>query len=452
MSRALARSDAPGALARAVRDVHIVLGACAALVLVVELVHQTLTDDLPVLLQAAAAATGLLYAWRVQNRLRLVPLLLVALGFQLGWVLLHLAVGANADVDSTDLYRWQGNALLDGEYPRSEYPVGAVLLFAFESGIGGGATRTANALTMIPFQLAIVAAVWATQTRFSSWLAAFVALWPLNAYYWEFKFDLVAAALLAVGLVLAIRERWAWSGAALGLGAAVKWIPGVAFVVLVAWLLASRRWQAARAHALAFGAVVLVIHVPFLLWRPSEVLAAYEIQGDRSITPESIWYLFLRPFGQAEVIGHVSLAADAPGWADTGATIVQTLLVLLVVAAAIRMRGDLRAGVALAALAPVVFLLTNRIYSPQFVVVVFAAVAIAAALLVRSAREQLAVGVALAAASLGNAFVYPFALPWYNVTWVVCSAALFGFAVGTTTWIAFRSMIERRERRVAGPG
>ena len=47
-------------------------------------------------------------------------------------------------------------------------------------------------------------------------------LWPLNAYAWEFKFDLVPAALLAVGLALAYRERFGLAGLVLGIGAAVS--------------------------------------------------------------------------------------------------------------------------------------------------------------------------------------------------------------------------------------
>ena len=47
-----------------------------------------------------------------------------------------------ADVDTSEVYRDQGNALLDGDYPRSEYPTGAVLLFAFEALLGGGTTKT----------------------------------------------------------------------------------------------------------------------------------------------------------------------------------------------------------------------------------------------------------------------------------------------------------------------
>ena len=42
-----------------------------------------------------------------------------------------------------------------------------------------------------------VAAIWALRTRTTPWLAALVALWPMNAFFWEFRFDLVPTALLA---------------------------------------------------------------------------------------------------------------------------------------------------------------------------------------------------------------------------------------------------------------
>ena len=89
---------------------------------------------------------------------------------------------------------------------------------------------------MIPFKALAVAAIWSLRTRPAPWLAALVALWPANAYYWEFKFDLVPAALLAAGLALAWQERWTLAGIALGLGTAAKWTPALAFVALGAWL------------------------------------------------------------------------------------------------------------------------------------------------------------------------------------------------------------------------
>lgn len=414
-------------------------GVCG--VLAAEAGYQTWTSDLWLFLEGAIALVAILVVWRGQDRLRLPPLLGLALAFQAGLVAIHLTLGATADVDSSIVFRLQGEALLDGDYPRSEYPTGAVLLFAFEALLSGGDTRVANAFLMIPFQLLTVAAIWGLRTRWSPWLAVVVALWPANAYFWEFKFDLVPAALLAAGLLLAYRERWTLSGAALGVGAAVKWSPALAFAALVVWLLASRRGRTLRAHAAGFLLVLLLVHLPFLIWSPGDVAAAYTRQGGRGISAESIWYLFLRPLDLAQVRGHLSFSAGAPEWADVGATLVQVALVLLVLVAAASARSNLRAAVAIAALAPAVFLLTNRIFSPQFLVPLFAAWAVAGALLVPSARKQLVLGLTMMAAAGANAFVYPFALPFYSVTWPIASAILFALGLAVTGWLLARATL-----------
>lgn len=416
-------------------DPHVVLATATGIVLAAEAGYSTWTSDVWIALEAGAALAGLVYAWREQHRLRLLPVLGLALAFHAGWVALHLGLGVEGDVDSSQVFRRQGDALLDGDYPRSEYPVGAVLLFAFESLVSGGATRTANAILMIPFQLLTVAGIWTLRTRWSPWLATLIALWPMNAFYWEFKFDLVPAALLVLGLLFALRERFVVSGLLLGVGAAVKWTPGLAFAVLAIWLLASGRVRVARDHALAFAGSVAVIYVPFLVWSPDDVLAAYTRQGGRSITPESIWFLPLQALGLARLRTHISFSAGAPEWADTLAVVLQALLVLGAFALAYRLRGNLGAAVAIAAATPMVFLLTNRIFSPQFLVVMAAGSAVAAALLARDAREQATVGLAVMGATFANAFVYPFALPHYAVTWRLCSAVLFLLGLALTAWV-----------------
>src|SRR6185295_9957251 len=107
-------------------------------------------------------------------------------------------------------------------------------------------------------------------------LAALIGLCPANAYVWQYKFDLAPAAFLALGLLLAWRERWTLAGIALGVGALVKWTPGLAAIALVVWLLSTRRFRDAAEHGLAFAATIVLTYVPFLVWSPSEVLAAYE--------------------------------------------------------------------------------------------------------------------------------------------------------------------------------
>ncbi len=61
--------------------------------------------------------------------------------------------------------------------------------------------------------------------------------------------------------------------------------------------------------------------------------------------------------------------------------------------------------------------------------------AIATALLARSRREQLLLGAGAAAASLLNAFVYPFVLPGPSDMWGLASALMFAVALAVTGWL-----------------
>jgi hypothetical protein len=431
----------PRTLRRVARDPHAALAGGAAAVLLLELGRQEAGRDYAwLLIEAVVAGLALAAAWRRQDGLRLAPVLGLGLLLQLGLVALALGYDVRGDVDASAVYPLQGNTLLDGEYPRSEYPPGAVLLFGLEVWLGGGAARTANALLMVPCQLVLVAAIWAVRTRWSPWLAAFVALWPLDAFFWLFKFDLLVTVLLVGGLVLALRERWPAAGAALGAGFLVKWSPLFALLPLVAWLLAGGRRRAAALVGGAFAAVVALVYVPVLAWSPDAAWYAYDYQGGRRLTAESGWFLPLHWLGLAGVHGHISEPAGGPAWADDLAAAVGAVLVVAALVAAWRLVRSPAAAVALAALLPASLLLTNRIFSPQFLVTVVGAWALAGSLVVRTARQQLAVGAAAAVATTANVLVYPFALPRYGVTWQVCSFVLFAVSLALTGWLVWQAL------------
>jgi hypothetical protein len=392
-----------------------------------------------ILVGAAASSVALLVAWRSQHRLRLPVLLALSGIFQLAWIGLDLRLHVTS-IDSSVLYRQWGNALLHGHYPDAQYPPGAVLLFALDAALGGGPTRASHAFVMVPFQLACVATVWAVRGRWTPWLAAVVALWPLNAFSWEFRFDLVPTAFLALGLLFALRERWALAGALLGLGAVAKWTPALAAGVLLVWLVAGRRWRPARAHVLAFGVVALLFHLPFLIWNADGTLFSYRYFSSQGVTGESLWYLLLAPFGRAtSSLQQFWLPADAPGWVDPATVVVQSVVLVALAVAAWRVRANLRSGVAIAAMAPVVFLLLNRVFSPQYLVLMLVAWAFAGALLLRSRIEQLALGIAIACATTANALVYPHTL-FQHALWRFASAALFVLGLATTVAIVSRAV------------
>jgi uncharacterized membrane protein len=316
-----------------------------------------------------------------------------------------------------------------------------VLLFALEVLLGDGEARVSNAFVMVPFQVATVGAIWALRTRWSAWFAAVVGLWPLNAFFWEFRFDVVPTSLLVAGLVLAWRERWLLAGIVLGLGAAVKWTPALAAAALALWLLTHGAARAGARHVIAFATTLLAVHLPFLLWAPDRVLHAYTEQGGRGITGESLPFIPLRVLGLAHVGGEFYDAAVVPGWANAAAVVVQALLVLATLALAVRAR-TLRVAVAFAALVPVVFLLPNRIFSPQFLVLLLASWAVAGALLSRSRIDQLVFCSAALVATLANALVYP----TQSQDWFEFSALLFLFAIAASAWVVVRGATDRALR------
>jgi hypothetical protein len=374
------------------------------------------------ILAAAVATAALVFAWRRQDELRFAPILATAALYQVAVVAVHVGGGVLGDQDVAS-YGVYGSELVDGRFPQTEYPAGAVLLFGLEALLGNGSAVTPNRLLMLPFQLLCVGGIWGLHTRHSRWLAAVLAIWPMSVFYWQYRFDLAAAGLLIVGLLLAHRGRWGWSGAALGAGALVKWSPGVSFLFLVVWLVSGRRSTELRRVSAAFVAVLLV-HIPLLLWNADNVLHPYTAQGGRAITNESVWYFPLRIVGLARG-GAEWAPAGAPKAADVVVVAIQAALMISLALAVVSVRGSPRCAIAVAALAPAVFLMTNRVFSPQFMLVVAAAVLVACALTARSRNEQLVVGLLVMGAILANAFVYPYSGALFDLSWTPASATVY---------------------------
>lgn len=428
---------------------HAALAGAAALAVVFEALRIDTGDAYWLVAAAACVAAALVFAWRRQSELRFAPVLAIAAAYHLAVVAAHIAGGVAADQDPV-AYGIYGSELLDGRYPETEYPAGAVLLFGLEAFLGGGSALTPNRLLMVPFQLLCVAGVWSLQTRHSRWLATVLAVWPMDVFYWQYRFDLVPAGLLVLGLLLAYRGRWGWSGAALGAGALVKWSPGVSFLFLAVWLVAGRRWQELRRFAAAFVAVLLV-HVPLLLWNADHVLNPYVDQGGRATTNESVWYFPLRVLG-------LTAGGEDREWAPTGApheadlviVAFQATILIGLLAAAVRVRHSPRRGLAVAALAPALFLLTNRVFSPQFMLVVAAAILFACALTARDRAEQLLVGLLVMGAALANAFVYPYADSLLGLSWTPASAVVYLLAFGAFA-VVLRSTLAESPAAVGEP-
>ncbi|HYT09935.1 MAG TPA: glycosyltransferase 87 family protein [Mycobacteriales bacterium] len=188
------------------------------------------------------------------------------------------------------------------------------------------------------------------------WDAAMVALSPLLVVHAYTNWDLFAVALAGSGLVAWQRRRPGLAGALLGLGVAAKLYPVLFFVPLLALCWRSRRmtafWTAVAGAAVAWAAV----NLPVAALYPDSWRRFFELNRERTADFDSLWYglhaLLVGPGGSApQVNGIATLAVLVALCGVLGLGLVAPRrprlpqLLFLVVAA---------------------FLLTNKVWSPQY--------------------------------------------------------------------------------------
>jgi uncharacterized membrane protein len=192
------------------------------------------------------------------------------------------------------------------------------------------------------------------------WRWAFAPPLALYAFH---NWDLLAMAPAIVALLAFDRHRDRLSGAMLAIGACAKAFPGLILVPLAAvrWRSGDRRGAARLVGA--FVAVTALLNVPIALRSWSAWTYPVSFQGGRDPTWGSTSYWLLRtpimhvPVVHSIVAHHLTTLADVAG--------VVVLLGALVVISVRAGRLHLDAAAVGAAVVGV-FLLTNKVYSPNY--------------------------------------------------------------------------------------
>ena len=266
---------------------------------------------------------------------------------------------------------YYGRGLADGEVPyigqsedrQVEYPVltGAVMWLTAQlvpsSDVPSDRSRWYFDINAIGLALAAAVAVGATAALAGRrpWDAAMFALAPGLALAGTINWDLYAVALLALGMLAWARERPVAAGVLIGLAAATKFYPlFVLGPLLVLCLRAGRMrefWTTLVAAVCAWAAV----NVPVMLADFDGWSKFYRLSQDRDAGFSSIWFVLSQqghpvPGGALNVLAGGIFAVACLGIAVLGLSAERRprlpQLVFLVVAA---------------------FLLTNKVYSPQYV-------------------------------------------------------------------------------------
>ncbi len=273
----------------------------------------------------------------------------------------------------TDIYPlYYTEGLSAGKVPYTGHPVEYPVLIGGAMQAAAWLVRNVDVVirgreffdvTVVLLAVCAVAAVLATARAAgpdARWQGLMVALSPaliLNAFV---NWDLIAMALTALGIAAWAARRGVWAGVLIGLAVATKFYP---LVVLGALLLLCLRAGRLKDFAKTFAAAALAwlaVNLPVMIVAPSGWATFYVFSKDRGADWGSVWYMFeyfnLPKLGdyRLSVLNEMSAAALVVAFAA---------IALLALAAPRRPRLPQLCFLLLAA-----FLMTNKVWSPQYVI------------------------------------------------------------------------------------
>lgn len=189
---------------------------------------------------------------------------------------------------------------------------------------------------------------------------------PTLAAYAFINWDPLPALLLVLAVVTHLRGRDVASGIWAGLGVAAKLFPGVIIPLVVAARLAQRRWRDALGHAAAAGGAWLAVNLPVMVAAPEGWRRFFDLNRQRGADWDSLWFL-------AERFAHTDLSVSTLNL-FSGLLFLAGAVLIGVVGARRRDPADWW-QLALPILCW--FLLANKVYSPQYSLVLLPLLALA---------------------------------------------------------------------------
>lgn len=258
-----------------------------------------------------------------------------------------------------------------GDYPVLEYPVltgwfldlERRITAALGAPVGPGlnsqqlvdATLVFVDVNTVLLGLCLLVTVWA-QVRTvvpRPWDAIMVAASPCLAAAALINWDLLAVALTAVGLLCWARRHPAAAGVCWGLGMAAKLYPLFLLGPLLLLCLRSRRMPEFGTLLVGFAGAWAAANLPVMILAPQAWLSFWRFNSDRSGDFGSLWYVLSLAGRPVTHLNGIALGLFAAA--------------CLAIAALIMFAPRRPRLGAMLFLVLVAFLLTNKVYSPQYV-------------------------------------------------------------------------------------
>jgi len=239
-----------------------------------------------------------------------------------------------------------------------EYPVlsmWAMRLAAWVSGPDNGDFFLANAVMLTVAAFATALCIYLVVGG----RALYFALAPTLLIYAYVNWDLLAVALAAAATLMYLRRKDGWAGILLGLAAAAKVYPLLLLVPFVAGRFRSREPDRGTHLAWAAAGTWVAVNLPFALAAPSGWWEFFRFNSARPTDWDSLWFMACR-----HLSGGLSPCANTRLVNVVSALVFVALVAIVWRRKAVRDPGFARWTLGLPVL--VLFLLSNKVYSPQY--------------------------------------------------------------------------------------
>ncbi|WP_019887827.1 glycosyltransferase family 87 protein [Streptomyces purpureus] len=253
---------------------------------------------------------------------------------------------------------------LSGDMEYLEYPVLTGLFMEVAAWLTPGGTDMMHReqiywlvnAGMLMVCTAVMAVCVARTHRDRPWDGLLVALAPAFALTATINWDLLAVALTAAAMLMWSRGRALAFGILIGLATAAKLYPVLLLGPLLLLCWRAGRWREYGTAVLGAAGAWLVVNVPVMLLAPEGWKKFYTFSQERNVDFGSFWLVITQRTGEP----------IAPETANTYA-IVLMLLACAGIAALALMAPRRPRFAQLAFLVVAAFILTNKVYSPQYV-------------------------------------------------------------------------------------
>ncbi|WP_420123311.1 glycosyltransferase family 87 protein [Nakamurella sp.] len=275
---------------------------------------------------------------------------------------------------------YKASWLDNGQVRYMEYPVLTGFWMYFVSGLSHGYVAVAKASGFLPVPLDVGAYftigaialgllyLWAVAStarlaRRRIWDTALMCLSPLLIVHAFTNWDLIPIALTAAAMLAWARNKPVLAGVLFGLGAAAKLYPVLLLGPLLILCLRAGKMREWTRTAVAAAAVWLAVNVPVMLAFPAGWYEFIRLNSERPPEYDSWYFIYATLTGS-------SIWDKAPGASSPSLVNLLSLLLFALACLAIGWFGlSVRRRPRFAQLAFLViaaFLLTNKVWSPQY--------------------------------------------------------------------------------------